>query len=108
MYSCLDQVFKALADSTRRGILDQLMEGQQNLKSLAARYSMSQPAFSKHVGVLEKAGLVRKVRRGRETFLSVQTEPLDEAGSWLNQQTRFWEERFDRMELYLKEKGKNE
>jgi DNA-binding transcriptional ArsR family regulator len=97
----LDRVFGALSDATRRGMLAQLSKGEANVSALAAPYAISQPAASKHVRVLEKAGLVEKTRRGREQFVRVAPGPLDEAGGWIAHYAAFWRDQFDAVDAYL-------
>ena len=102
MYSDrLDNVFSALGDATRRGMLARLAQGEANVSTLAADYAMSQPAISKHIRVLEKAGLVEKTKRGRETLVHVKPEPLEEARSWIAYYARFWKAQFDAVDEYL-------
>lgn len=102
----LDLVFGALSDATRRGMLAQLSDGETNVSALGKPYAISQPAVSKHVRVLEKAGLIQKTRRGREQFIRVNPAPIEEANHWITYYTRFWKQQFDAVEVYLsKQKG---
>ncbi len=97
----LDRVFGALSDATRRGMLAQLAQGETNVSALAAPYAISQPAASKHLRVLERAGLIEKTRRGREQYVRVVPGPLDEAGGWIAHYAAFWRHQFDAVEAYL-------
>jgi len=99
----LDRTFGALADPTRRRILEHLAHGDRCVTDLARPYSMSLPAVSKHLRVLEKAGLVRRRRDGRVHRLRLETAPMQEAQKWIEEYRQFWEESFDRLDEYLKE-----
>lgn len=99
----LDRTFAALADPTRRRILEHLAQGERCVTDLAKPYSMSLPAVSKHLRVLEKAGLVRRHRNGRVHRLNLEAAPMKEAAQWIEEYRRFWEESFDRLDEYLKE-----
>lgn len=99
----LDRTFGALADPTRRRILEQLSHGDRCVTDLARPYSMSLPAVSKHLRVLEKAGLIRRRRDGRVHHLKLDAEPMKQAQQWIEEYRRFWEESFDRLDEYLKE-----
>ncbi len=98
----LDLVFGALSDATRRGMLAQLAHGEANITALAAPYDMSQPAISKHLRVLEKAGLVERTRRGREHYIRALPGPADEAGGWIAYYAKFWKQQFAAVDDYLK------
>ncbi len=100
----LDNIFSALSDPTRRALLEQLCEGEASVGVLAASYEMSQPAISKHIKVLEHAGLVRKDRRGREHFVSANLTPAKEAAGWIEKYAQYWTEQFDAVEAYLQSK----
>ena len=97
----LDQVYGALADPTRRAILTVLAEGEINVGSLADRFPMSLNGVSKHVKVLERAGLVERTVRGREHRLRLNAEPLREASSWLEHYRAFWDARLSALEAFL-------
>jgi DNA-binding transcriptional ArsR family regulator len=97
----LDRTFGALADPTRRRILERLANGDRCVTDLARPYSMSLPAVSKHLRVLEKAGLVRRRRDGRVHRLKLDASPMKEAQQWIEEYRRFWEERLDRLDEYL-------
>jgi DNA-binding transcriptional ArsR family regulator len=98
----LDRTFAALADPTRRRILEHLAHGDHCVTDLARPYAMSLPAVSKHLRVLEKAGLVRRRRRGRVHSLHLQAAPMQQASQWIEEYRRFWEASFDRLDEYLK------
>jgi DNA-binding transcriptional ArsR family regulator len=97
----LDRVYAAIADPTRRAILAQLAEGQINVGELAARFPMSLNGVSKHVKVLERAGLLRREVCGREHQLRLRPEPLREAEEWFQQYRAFWTARLDALERHL-------
>lgn len=99
--SRLDRTFAALADPTRRSILAQLAAGEVCVTDLAEPHAMTLAAVSKHLGVLERAGLIQRVRRGRTHFLSLSAAPMEEAQSWLGDYRRFWERNIDQFESYL-------
>ena len=103
----LDQVYGALADPTRRAILGFLAEGDANVGSLAERFPISLNGVSKHVKVLERAGLVERSVRGREHRLRLNAEPLREATMWLEHYRTFWDSRLAALEAFLlnKERG---
>ena len=94
----LDRTFAALADPTRRRILQRLAAGESCVTELARPQRMSLPAVSKHLRVLEKAGLVRRRRDGRVHRLKLEAAPMQEASRWMEEYRRFWEERLDRLE----------
>jgi DNA-binding transcriptional ArsR family regulator len=100
-HAALDSVFSALGDGTRRGILARLAEGESSVGELAAPYEMSLPAISKHLRVLEHAGLIRKEKDGRVIRCSLDAEGLREAADWIAEYRRFWEGQFDRLARYL-------
>lgn len=97
----LDRVYAAIADPTRRAILAQLAEGQINVGDLAARFPISLNGVSKHVKVLERAGLVRREILGREHQLQLRAEPLREAEQWFRRYRAFWTARLDALERLL-------
>jgi DNA-binding transcriptional ArsR family regulator len=99
----LDRTFAALADPTRRQILAHLARGHQRVTDLAEPYAMSLPAISKHLRVLEKAGLLRRRRYGREHQINLEAEPLREAAAWVEKYRKFWEGSLDRLAHYLEE-----
>jgi DNA-binding transcriptional ArsR family regulator len=97
----LDQVYGAIADPTRRTILSLLAAGEESVGGLANRFPMSFNGVSKHVKVLERAGLVQRQIRGREHRLRLRPEPLREAARWLEHYRAFWEKRLDSLEAFL-------
>jgi len=99
--SRLNQTFAALADPTRRRMLEQLALGDRCVTDLARPHSMSLPAVSKHLRVLEKAELIRRRRYGRVHRLKLEATPMKQASRWIEEYRRFWEESFDRLAAYL-------
>ncbi len=99
--SQLNRVYAAIADPTRRAILGVLAGGQLNVGSVARRFPISFNAVSKHLKVLERAGLVRRRVRGREHWLRLRPEPLRQATRWLEHYREFWEARLDALEALL-------
>lgn len=97
----LDSVFHALADPTRRAMLARLAEGELRIGELAAPFAMSLAAASKHVRVLEHAGLLERRVAGRTHFCRIQAQPLQAAQAWLNYYSRFWRGRLDTLEALL-------
>lgn len=97
----LDRTFAALADPTRRQIVAHLARGERNVGELARPHAMSLPAISKHLRVLEKAGLLRRRRFGRVHTMQLQTKPLNEATAWIEYHRKFWEGSLDRLSSYL-------
>jgi DNA-binding transcriptional ArsR family regulator len=98
----LDATFAALADPTRRAILARLRTGEATVTELAAPFAMSQPAVSKHLKVLERAGLIVRGRDAQWRPCRLEAGPLKEAADWIDDYRRFWEERYDRLEEYLR------
>jgi DNA-binding transcriptional ArsR family regulator len=99
----LNLVFAALADPTRRAILERLAEGMTTVTQLAEPHDMSLPAISKHLGVLERSGLIVRSRDAQSRPCRIQAAPLKEAVGWIEQYRRHWEESLDRLDEYLKE-----
>jgi DNA-binding transcriptional ArsR family regulator len=97
----LTATFAALADPTRRAILARLAEGDATVNELAAPFSISLPAISRHLKVLEAAGLVSRSREAQWRPCRLDAKPLQSAEDWIVQYRRFWEGRFDRMGAYL-------
>jgi len=97
----LSEVFQALADPTRRAILARLAEGDANVGELAAPFSISQPAISRHLKVLEEAGLISRHRQATQRYSRLEPERLKEASDWLAQYRAFWEDRFARLDDLL-------
>ncbi len=103
MSESYDTLFRTLADPTRRAIFERLCRGgEQTVGALTARAKVSQPAVSKHLAVLKRAGLVRDRREGRQTHYSAQLAALAPLIDWTSQMTGFWQNRFDRLEDLLK------
>ena len=94
----LDSVFNALADPTRRAILARLTEGEANVAELAAPFRMSQPAVSRHLKVLEQAGLISRHRRATARLSRLEAEPLREATVWLADYREYWTESYERLD----------
>lgn len=104
MQDNLSQTFAALADPTRRAMLARLSKGEANVSDLAKPFlkEMSLPAVTKHLKVLEKAGLITKTRDAQWRPCKINGTPLKDASNWMEQYRAFWEESFDRLEEYLK------
>src|ERR687888_1727499 len=100
--SALNRTFAALADPTRRRILAHLAQGDKRVTHLARPHAMSLPAVSKHLRVLEKAGLLRRRRYGRVHEMRLDARPLREAAYWVEEYRKFWEASLDRLAQYLK------
>jgi DNA-binding transcriptional ArsR family regulator len=103
----LDQVYAAIADPTRREILGILAEGETNVGRLAERFTISLNGVSKHVKVLEQAGLVERMVQGREHRLRLNAEPLEEASMWLEHYRGFWDARLGALEKFLQHPRKD-
>lgn len=99
----LDRTFSALADPTRRRILERLSQGDCCVTDLAKPHRMSLPAVSKHLRVLEGAGLISRQRSGRVHQLKLEAEPMKEAQQWIEKYRHFWEANLDRLDDYLKQ-----
>ncbi|MCC7502439.1 MAG: winged helix-turn-helix transcriptional regulator [Flavobacteriales bacterium] len=99
----LDRTLTALADPTRRAILQRLSAGEARVTEVARPFNMSLNAVSKHILVLERAKLVKRRRMGREHFLSYRPEPLDAAAKWMAETRTFWAGRLDALEQLLRE-----
>ncbi|MBN9607476.1 MAG: winged helix-turn-helix transcriptional regulator [Actinomycetales bacterium] len=97
----LDAVFAALADPTRRAILARLAQGEANVAELAEPFPISQPAVSKHLRVLEGAGLISRAARGTARYSRLEAEPLRRADEWMQSYKRFWSESFDKLDAAL-------
>ncbi len=104
----LSTTLSALADPTRRAILARLSQGETSVTELAEPFAMSLPAISKHLKVLERAGLVSRGREAQWRPCRLEAGPLKDVLHWLEQYRRFWEERLDRLEDYLKTLQKEE
>jgi DNA-binding transcriptional ArsR family regulator len=101
--STLDAIFHALADPTRRAMLGHLAEGERSIGELAAPFRMTLPGASKHMRVLENAGLVSRTIRGRTHLCRLEPARLAEANAWLRRYERFWNERLDTLEAILRQ-----
>ena len=99
----LSATFAALADPTRRAILARLAQGEASVKDLSAPFDMSQPAISKHLRVLERAGLIEQGRRAQWRPRQLRAGPLRDVADWVGQYRRHWEESFERLDAYLRE-----
>ncbi len=104
----LDATFSALADPTRRAILARLASGETSVSELAEPFAMSMPAISKHLKVLQRAGLIERSREAQWRPCRLAPAPLKDASEWLDRYRRFWEESFDRLEDYLRELQKKD
>jgi DNA-binding transcriptional ArsR family regulator len=99
----LNATFAALADPTRRAILARLASGEASVTELAKPFAMSQPAISKHLRVLERAGLISRGHDAQRRPCRIEAKPLAEANGWLEGYRQFWEERFQRLDALLNE-----
>ncbi|WP_397568665.1 ArsR/SmtB family transcription factor [Schlesneria sp. T3-172] len=99
--SRLDRVFHALSDSTRRSILQDVAEREMSVSEIALPYQMSLAAVSKHLKVLERAGLIGREKRGSFQFVRINAEPMKEARQWLAYYERFWDDHLERLQKHL-------
>jgi DNA-binding transcriptional ArsR family regulator len=104
----LSSTLAALADPTRRAILARLADGEATVNELAEPFSVSLPAISRHLKVLERAGLIVRSREAQWRPSRLQAEPLDEAVEWVQSRTRTWEARMDRLDAHLRRKGERD
>jgi DNA-binding transcriptional ArsR family regulator len=104
----LDSTFAALADPTRRAILARLASGEASVTQLAEPFDMSMPAISKHLKVLEHAGLIARSREAQWRPCRLETARLKDVSEWVEHYRRFWEQSFDRLDQYLREVQKKE
>jgi DNA-binding transcriptional ArsR family regulator len=104
----LSQTLSALADPTRRAILTRLSQGEATVNELAAPFTISLPAISRHLKVLEGAGLISRGREAQWRPCRLEAEPLKELDGWLGRYRRFWEGSFDKMDAYLKNMTKGD
>ena len=102
----LSTTFAALADPTRRAILARLADGEKSVTELAAPFDMSQPAISKHLRVLERAGLIEQGRQAQWRPRRLRAGPLRDVADWVDQYKRHWEESFERLDGFLREIGR--
>ena len=98
----LTATFAALADPTRRAILARLAAGEASVKELAEPFDMSLPAVTKHLKVLQRAGLISQSRNAQQRPCKLEASPLQEALSWIEQYRQFWEQRLDQLDAYLR------
>ena len=101
MQDAMSSTFSALADPTRRAILARLALGETSVTELAEPFEMSMPAVSKHLRVLERAGLIARSREAQWRPCKLKAEPLKQAWGWIGDYRQFWEESFDRLDAYL-------
>ena len=99
----LSTTFAALADPTRRAILARLAEGEASVKDLSAPFDMTQPAISKHLRVLERAGLIEKGREAQWRPRRLRAGPLKDVADWVGEYRRHWEQSFERLDAYLRD-----
>ena len=104
----IDNVFSALGDPTRRAIVHRLHDGPATVGQLAEPFRVSRPAISKHLRVLERAGIVRRTKEGRMSRCELDATRLHDASEWLEQYRRFWERQLDRLGTYLDEHPEEE
>jgi DNA-binding transcriptional ArsR family regulator len=104
----LSLTFAALADPTRRSILSRLAEGEATVNELAEPFEVSLPAISRHLKVLERAGLIARSREAQWRPSRLQADPLDEAVEWMQSRKQTWETRMDRFEAHLRRKGEQD
>lgn len=97
----VDEVFRALSDPTRRGVLERLAAKPTSVSELAAEHDMALPSFVEHLKVLEKCGLVQSTKVGRVRTYELSPDPLKAAEDWLGRQRSMWERRLDRLDNYL-------
>ncbi len=106
--SNIDRVTAAISDRTRRAIVERLARGPARISDVAEPFSMSLTGFCKHVRVLERAGLVRRTRRGRNKILELSPEPLRDVAQWILKYEQFWNARLDRLQqFFAKQKEKS-
>lgn len=101
--SASTDIFQAIADPTRRALLDQLRNGEQPVKQLAEPFNMTLPAISQHLQILCEAGLVQVRKAGRQRLYRLNPEPLKEVSDWVNHYDQFWQEKLDALGNYLEE-----
>jgi DNA-binding transcriptional ArsR family regulator len=106
--TALDLTFAALADPTRRALLARLASGEATVGELAEPFDVSRPAISKHLNVLERAGLVQRTPDGRMTRCSLDARPMQEAADWVDRYRRYWEAQFDALARYLDNDGRDD
>jgi DNA-binding transcriptional ArsR family regulator len=99
----LSATFQALADPTRRAMLERLAHGEASVKELAAPFDLTQPAISKHLRVLERAGLIEQGRRAQWRPRRLRADPLREVATWVGEYRPHWEERLERLDAFLRD-----
>lgn len=104
----LDHVFRALADPTRRAVIERLVLGPATVSELAAPSSMALPSFLQHLAVLERSGLVRSDKAGRVRTVRLETKTLERAEDWMSTQRRLWTSRLDQLDAYVKSLDREE
>lgn len=104
----LDQIFAALANSTRRAILARLAQGEATVNELAEPFNMTLPAISKHIKVLERAGLITQGQNAQYRPCTIDVSPLQEISAWTEQYRHIWEASFDRMDHYINQLNEKE
>jgi len=104
----LTDVLAAISHPTRRAIIGQLANGPARFLDVAKPFDTALNAVTKHLKLLERAGLIEREKRGREVFISFRAEPLREVAAWVHEYERFWNERLDQFEQYFREKKKKE
>ena len=100
-------VFQAIADPTRREIIGMVAHQSLNLNAVADQFNISRPAISKHIKILTECGLITIKQKGRERYCEAKFEKLNEVSNWVEQYKKFWEQKFDALEIYLKELQSN-
>lgn len=103
----LDRTFAALADPTRRNILTRLADGEATVGTIAAPFDMSLPAVSKHLKVLEKAGLIERRREGRSLHCRINADPMRDVVRWIETNSRFWNTQLDALARFVEKRGEN-
>ena len=103
MANHLDSFFGAMADPTRRAVIERLTQGSASVSDLHAPHDMALPSFLKHLSKLESAGIVRSEKRGRTRIVHIEAAPLAEAENWLARQRRIWEGRLDRLAAFAEQ-----
>ena len=104
----LSNVLTAISHPTRRAIIGQLASGPARFLEIAEPFDTALNAVTKHLKLLERAGLIERTKQGREVFISFRAEPLREVAGWMHDYERFWNERLDQFEQYFKDKKKKE
>jgi len=104
----LTDVLSAISHPTRRAIIGQLANGPARFSDVARTFDTALNAVTKHLKLLERAGLIERSKQGREVFISFRGEPLREVAGWLHEYERFWNERLDQFEQYFKDKKKKD